>query len=235
LKTIGLIGGMSWESTTSYYQAINKATKSKLGGLNSAKVILNSVNFAEIERLQHTGEWSETANILSRAAQSIELAGADFVLICTNTMHKVADDIQQNISIPVIHIADATASKLVSDGVKKVGLIGTRFTMEQDFYKRRLIAQFDIDVIVPSSSEQTIIHDVIYDELCQGIVNSDSKKRYLEIVSSLFEEGAQAVILGCTEIALLIGQQDTNVPLYDTTQIHAQYAVELALSASNHN
>jgi len=235
MKTIGMIGGMSWQSTTSYYQAINEATKSKLGGLNSAKVILNSVNFAEIERLQHAGKWHETADILSRAAQSIERAGADFVLICTNTMHKVADDIQQNISIPIIHIADATASKLVNDGVTKVGLIGTRFTMEQDFYKRRLIEQFDIDVIVPLPPEQAIIHDIIYDELCQGIINPGSKDRYLEIVNSLHENGAQAVILGCTEIALLIDQQDTNVPLYDTTQIHAQYAVELALSASNHS
>jgi len=230
LKTIGMIGGMSWESTAGYYKAINQAVKSRLGGLNSAKIVLNSVNFSEIEQLQHLGLWDDTAVILSDAAKSVEAAGADFVLICTNTMHKVADDIQQNISIPIVHIADATATKLMLDGITKVGLLGTRFTMEQDFYKSRLTDNFAIDVIVPSCVQQTIVHDVIYDELCQGIIKSASKEQYLNVVSDLYNRGAQAVILGCTEIALLIQQQDTDVPLYDTAGIHAEHAVTLALT-----
>jgi len=225
-----MIGGMSWESTAGYYKAINQAVKSRLGGLNSAKIVLNSVNFSEIEQLQHLGLWDDTAVILSDAAKSVEAAGADFVLICTNTMHKVADDIQQNISIPIVHIADATATKLMLDGITKVGLLGTRFTMEQDFYKSRLTDNFAIDVIVPSCVQQTIVHDVIYDELCQGIIKSASKEQYLNVVSDLYNRGAQAVILGCTEIALLIQQQDTDVPLYDTAGIHAEHAVTLALT-----
>jgi len=225
-----MIGGMSWESTAGYYKAINQAVKSRLGGLNSAKIVLNSVNFSEIEQLQHLGLWDDTAVILSDAAKSVEAAGADFVLICTNTMHKVADDIQQNISIPIVHIADATATKLMLDGITKVGLLGTRFTMEQDFYKSRLTDNFAIDVIVPSCVQQTIVNDVIYDELCQGIIKSASKEQYLNVVSDLYNRGAQAVILGCTEIALLIQQQDTDVPLYDTAGIHAEHAVTLALT-----
>jgi len=230
MKTVGLLGGMSWESTASYYKTINSGIKQALGGLHSAKIAMVSVDFHEIEQLQHKGEWGETASILSSAAQSIEAAGADFLLICTNTMHKVADDIQANISIPLIHIADATAQVLQADGITKVGLLGTRFTMEQDFYKNQLIHNFNIDVIVPDPNQQKIIHDVIYNELCLGIINRDSKVQYLNIINKLFEQGAQAVILGCTEIALLVKQIDTNVPLYNTTQIHANAAVKMALS-----
>jgi aspartate racemase len=230
MKTIGMLGGMSWESTASYYKTINQGVKQKLGGLSSAEVCLYSVNFEEIEKLQHAGQWDETALILSKAAQSVEAGGADFLIICTNTMHKVAEQIQGNISIPLLHIADATAAKLVKKGITKAGLLGTRFTMEQDFYKDRLTERFGIEVVVPSSNDQTIVHNVIYDELCRGVINSDSKELYLTIVKNLFEQGAQAVILGCTEIALLINQNDTSVPLYDTTEIHAEAAVNLALS-----
>ncbi|WP_077340450.1 aspartate/glutamate racemase family protein [Pseudocolwellia agarivorans] len=231
MKTIGMLGGMSWESTASYYKAINQGVKAELGGLSSAKICLYSVNFAEIEKLQHAGKWNETALILTKAAQSVEAGGADFLLICTNTMHKVADEIQANISIPILHIADATAAKLVSDGVTKVGLLGTRFTMEQDFYKSRLINKFGIKVVVPNDDERTIVHNVIYNELCKGEIKPDSKEQYLAIVNNLFEQGAQAVILGCTEIALLIQQKDTDVPLYDTTEIHAASAVAFALQS----
>ncbi|MDO7085997.1 aspartate/glutamate racemase family protein [Pseudocolwellia sp. AS88] len=230
MKTIGMLGGMSWESTASYYKTINQGVKQKLGGLSSAQICLYSVNFEEIEKLQHAGQWDETALILSKAAQSVEAGGADFLIICTNTMHKVAEQIQRNISIPLLHIADATAAKLVKKGITKAGLLGTRFTMEQDFYKDRLTERFGIEVVVPSSNDQTIVHNVIYDELCRGVINSGSKELYLTIVKNLFEQGAQAVILGCTEIALLINQNDTSVPLYDTTEIHAEAAVNLALS-----
>ena len=230
MKTIGLLGGMSWVSTLSYYQAINEGVKAKCGGLSSAKICLYSVNFAEIESLQHQGKWDETAEILIKAAKSVEAGGADFLLICTNTMHKVADKIQANITIPLLHIADATATQLLSDGINTVGLLGTRFTMEQDFYKSRLSKQFGIKVIVPSVDEQQVVHDVIYDELCQGLLQQQSRAQYLAIVGHLFDQGAQAVILGCTEIALLIQQEHTHVPLYNTTEIHAARAVVLALS-----
>ncbi|EGU32843.1 aspartate/glutamate racemase family protein [Vibrio scophthalmi] len=229
MKTIGLIGGMSWESTTSYYKAINEGVKAKLGGLHSAKICLYSVDFHQIEQLQHQGRWDDTAEILSQAAQSVQAGGADFVLICTNTMHKVASVIEQAISIPILHIADATAMQLVNDGVSKVGLLGTRFTMEQDFYKQRLTEQFGIEVVIPDEPQRNLVHDVIYNELCQGIVSETSRQEYLQIIASLAEQGAQAVILGCTEIALLVEQSHTSVPLYDTTQIHAEAAVMHAL------
>ena len=229
MKTIGMLGGMSWESTASYYNALNQGVKAELGGLHSAKVALYSVDFAEIEELQHKGEWQQTAAILSSAAKSIEAAGADFLLICTNTMHKVADDIQANINIPILHIADATASQLVTDGIKKVGLLGTAFTMEQDFYKSRLQEKYAINVIVPEEPDRRIVHSIIYEELCRGVISARSRTQYLAIIAALEAQGAEAVILGCTEIALLVQQQDTHVPLYDTTQIHAAKAVELAL------
>jgi aspartate racemase len=229
MKTIGLLGGMSWESTLSYYKAINQGIKAKLGGLNSAKICLYSVNFDEIEKLQHTGKWAETAEILAQAARSVEAGGADCLLICTNTMHKVAPEIEAHISIPILHIADATAEQLKADGVSKVGLLGTRFTMEQDFYKSRLTDKFGIEVVIPQEKERETIHRVIYDELCRGEINASSKNVYLAIVNSLQQRGAQAVILGCTEIALLIQQADTSVPLYDTTEIHAAKAVSWAL------
>lgn len=230
MKTIGMIGGMSWESTVSYYQAINQGIKPELGGLHSAKICLYSVDFAEIEALQHQGKWDETAVILSKAAQSVEAGGADCLLICTNTMHKVAPQIEEQITIPILHIADATAKQLLSDGVTKVGLLGTRFTMEQDFYKRRLVDKFGIEVLVPNEDDRDVIHTVIYSELCQGVVSAESRERYLDVVDRLSSQGAQAVILGCTEIALLINQQHTDIPLYDTTKIHADYAVKWAIS-----
>ncbi|MCG9729905.1 aspartate/glutamate racemase family protein [Shewanella sp. Isolate13] len=229
MKTIGMLGGMSWESTASYYKAVNEGVKARLGGLHSAKVCLYSVDFAEIEKLQHAGKWQETADILSDAANNIAAGGADFLLICTNTMHKVADEVQAQLPIPILHIADATAAKLSASGVTKVGLLGTRFTMEQDFYKSRLQNQFDIEVIVPNEADRKLVHHVIYEELCRGVINPSSKLQYLDIVNGLHAQGAEAVILGCTEIALLIGQQDTQVPLYDTTAIHCEYAVEMAL------
>lgn len=229
MKTIGMLGGMSWESTASYYKALNEGVKAKLGGLHSAKIALYSVDFAEIEKLQHKGEWQQTAAILSSAAKSVEATGADFLLICTNTMHKVADDIQASINIPILHIADATASQLVADGIKKVGLLGTAFTMEQDFYKSRLQDKYAINVIVPKEADRKVVHSIIYDELCRGVISPASREQYLAIIAALAEQGAEAVILGCTEIALLVQQQDTHVPLYDTTELHAAKAVDLAL------
>ncbi|MFD1215949.1 aspartate/glutamate racemase family protein [Microbulbifer celer] len=230
MKTIGLLGGMSWESTLSYYKAINEGVRARLGGLHSAKICLYSVNFDEIERLQHAGDWLETANILSQAARSVEKGGSDFLMICTNTMHKVFHKIEAEISIPILHIADATAQALTRDGVTTVGLLGTRFTMKQDFYKGRLSEKFGIKVLTPSPEEQIVVHEVIYKELCLGTVNPDSKARYLEIIENLRARGAQAVILGCTEIALLVKQSDTTVPLYDTAEIHAKQGVETAIS-----
>ncbi|MCG8669339.1 MAG: aspartate/glutamate racemase family protein [Pseudomonadales bacterium] len=226
MKTVGLLGGMSWESTVGYYQLINQRVKEKLGGLNSAQIVLYSVNFDPIEKLQHQGDWVSTAEILSDAAKKIESAGADFLLICTNTMHKVYDEISSSIGIPILHIADATAESLKAKGIKKVGLLGTKFTMEEEFYKNRLDTLHGIAVIVPNELDREIIHKVIYNELCLGEVKADSKREYLRVVSSLSEEGADAVILGCTEIGLLISQNDTQVPLVDTTKIHAELAVE---------
>lgn len=229
MKTIGMLGGMSWESTLSYYRALNLGVKGALGGLHSAKILLNSVDFAEIEALQHEGRWDETALILADAAVALETAGADFLMICTNTMHKVAPQIQARIKIPLLHIADATATVLRKDGVKRVGLLGTRFTMEQDFYRERIEEQ-GIDVIVPDAGACDLVHRVIYEELCLGKINAESKVQFLNIVDELAEAGAEAVILGCTEIALLIQQEDTPIPLYDTTAIHAEQAVLFALA-----
>ncbi|WP_349343333.1 aspartate/glutamate racemase family protein [Marinobacter sp. MMG032] len=229
MKTIGLLGGMSWESTQTYYRLLNEGVKTRLGGLHSAKIVLYSVDFADIEALQHKGDWGATARILSDAALSVQKAGADFLMIGTNTMHKVAPEIEQAIGIPLLHIADATAQVLKKDGATRVGLLGTRFTMEQAFYRQRLEAA-GIDVLTPNESQRDEVHRVIYEELCQGKIKPDSRHTYLDIVSSLSGRGAQAVILGCTEIGLLISQADTEVPLYDTTEIHAAQAVELALA-----
>jgi aspartate racemase len=228
MKTIGLLGGMSWESTQTYYRLINEGVKARLGGLHSAKLVLFSVDFAEIEALQHKGDWPATADILSGAGLSLQRAGADFLVIGTNTMHKVAPEIERAIQIPLLHIADATARVLKQDGVTRVGLLGTRFTMEQAFYRDRL-EDAGIEVITPDEAQRDEVHRVIYEELCQGKINPESRDAYLDIVSSLSGRGAQAVILGCTEIGLLIRQADTSVPLYDTTEIHAAQAVELAL------
>ena len=226
MKTVGLLGGMSWESTAGYYKAINEGVKNKLGGLHSAQVAMFSVDFEPIEKLQHQGDWEGTALILSGSARKIEAAGADFLLICTNTMHKVAPQIQEAIQIPILHIADATAEVLVKNGIKKVGLLGTAFTMEQEFYKGRLQENYGLEVIIPNAADRKIVHAVIYDELCVGKILLTSKIEYLRIIAELAKSGAEAVILGCTEISMLVAQSDTTVTLYDTTQIHANKAVE---------
>jgi aspartate racemase len=228
MKTIGLLGGMSWESTLEYYRTINEGIKKALGGLHSAKIVMYSVDFAPIEKLQHTGDWEGTAKILSEAAQSIQAAGADFLLICTNTMHKVAPQIEAAIQIPLLHIADATAEILVNGGINSVGLLGTAFTMEQEFYKGRLINNYGLQVLVPNEDDRQIVHKIIYQELCLGKIESNSKAEYLRIIDTLAAQGAEAVILGCTEIGMLVNQTDTDVRLLDTTAIHAEKAVEYA-------
>ncbi len=230
MKTIGLIGGMSWESTVTYYQAINLGVKERLGGLHSAKLMMISLDFAQIEAMQKKGDWLAATDALIQAARRLEISGADGFIICTNTMHKVADKIAAQVSIPLIHIADATGEVLKRKRIRKVGLLGTAFTMEQDFYKGRL-AQHGLEVVIPNEQQRRVVHDVIYQELCQGEVRSESKQAYLEIVDDLVSEGAEAIILGCTEIGLLIQQADTVVRLVDTTQIHAQAAVEFMLSS----
>ncbi len=229
MKTIGLLGGMSWESTELYYRLINEGVKAQLGGLHSAKIAMVSVNFHEIEQLQHNGDWQGAANILSGAAKQIEAAGADFLLICTNTMHKVANEVQAAISIPLLHLADATAGRIIDAGITTVGLLGTNFTMVQDFYKGRL-AQHGINVITPDESDRQTIHRVIYEELCLGKINESSRQQYLQIIDKLAASGAEAVIEGCTEITLLVQQQHTAVRLFDTTAIHAEQAVVQACS-----
>lgn len=229
MKTIGVIGGMSWESTATYYKMLNEGVKQALGGLHSAKIILNSVDFAEVEALQRTGEWDKNADILCKAAQSLEKAGADFVLIATNTMHKVAEQVEESVSIPLLHIADATGHKLVEQGITKVGLLGTAFTMEQAFYKDRLTEKFGIEVIVPNGVQRKLVHDVIYNELCLGKISRRSKDDYHTIIADLSENGAQGVILGCTEIGLLVSQDETDVKLFDTVEIHAEMAVAQAV------
>jgi len=230
MKTIGLLGGMSWESTELYYRLINEGIKANLGGLHSAKLALISVDFHEIEEMQHSGDWTGTARILSEAAQQVEAAGADFLLICTNTMHKVAAEIQATINIPLLHLADATASRIKATGIERVGLLGTNFTMEQDFYKGRLIEQHGLNVFVPPKPDRDIVHRIIYEELCLGQVRADSRREYLRIMEDLQAAGAQAIIEGCTEIVLLVQQEHTSIPLFDTTAIHAEAAVEMALA-----
>lgn len=228
MKTIGLIGGMSWESTVTYYQILNETVKQRLGGLHSAKILLYSVDFDEIEKYQSSGEWEKSAEVLSQAAMNLEKAGADFIVICTNTMHKVAPKIQSHISIPIIHIAEATADELIKRGISRVVLLGTKYTMTQDFYKDKLL-KAGIDVVIPDSTGIETVNDIIYKELCLGIISEESKKKYLEIIDRLAEQGAQGVILGCTEIGLLIQQTDTSLPVFDTTQIHAIKAAELSI------
>ncbi|MEW6984156.1 aspartate/glutamate racemase family protein [Colwelliaceae bacterium 6471] len=229
MKTIGLIGGMSWESTVGYYKTINEGIKNSLGGLHSAKIAMYSVDFDPIEKLQHDDNWEGAAKILTEAAINIQSAGADFLLICTNTMHKVAPQIEKSIDIPLLHIADATAEVLVKKGIKKVGLLGTAFTMEQDFYKGRLRENYGLTVLTPDAADREIVHNVIYKELCLGKSLPASKVEYLRIIESLANQGAEAVILGCTEIGMLVNQNDTEVELLDTTYIHAQKAVECAI------
>ena len=230
MKIIGMIGGMSWESSIEYYRIINETVRAELGGLHSAKSIIYSVEFAEIEALQHQDRWDEAAKILSDAARSIESGGADFAIICTNTMHKLYDIIQQNIQIPMLHIADATAESIKAEGIQKIALLGTRFTMEENFYKGRLMDNYGLDVIIPDSEDMEIVHHIIYDELCAGIIRSESKQKYADIIQRLVRNGAEGIILGCTEIGLLVKQEDSSVPLFDTTEIHAKAAVNYALT-----
>ena len=230
VKIIGLLGGMSWESTQGYYRAINEGVKRSLGGLHSAEIVLYSVDFAPIEALQHAGDWQGAARLLAQAAQRVEAGGAELLLICTNTMHKVAPEVQAAITIPLLHIADATAVVLQQRGIKTVGLLGTAFTMEEAFYRRKLSDDYGLTVHVPNAADRAIVHRVIYEELCQGVTADASRREYLRIIQGLADDGAEAVILGCTEIGLLVKQADTPVPLLDTTAIHAQAAVDLALS-----
>ncbi|HHP4617711.1 TPA: aspartate/glutamate racemase family protein, partial [Clostridioides difficile] len=220
MKTIGLIGGMSWESTITYYQVINTVIKERLGGLHSSKCILYSVDFQEIEECQSSGNWEKSAKILADAAIKLQEAGADFIVICTNTMHKVSDKIQESIHIPLLHIADVTATVLREKEIKKVALLGTKYTMEQDFYKNVIINN-GIEVLIPNEEDRIIVNDTIFNELCLGIISESSKKAFLSIIDKLGKQGAEGVILGCTEIGLLIKQNDTSIPLFDTTVIHA--------------
>jgi len=228
MKTIGLIGGMSWESTILYYRIINEEVKEKLGGLHSAKIVLYSVEFDEIEKCQSSGEWEKSGEILGNAARGIENAGADFILICTNTMHKVAPQIASMINIPIVHIADATADELEKRNIKTVGLLGTKYTMTQDFYKQRLIDR-GIKVVIPDEEDIETVNSVIFDELCVGKIEDSSREKYKKIIKTLADKGAEGVILGCTEIGLLISQTDVDIPVFDTTVIHAKRAAELSM------
>ena len=229
MKTIGLIGGMSWESSAEYYRIINQVTKEQLGGLHSAPIVMYSVEFNEIVQLQHEGKWDKLTAIMVDAARRLERAGADLVLICTNTMHKMASEVEHATSLPLLHIADATATRIKEKRLKRVALLGTRFTMEQDFYKGRLAEKHGLEVIVPSAEEMEIVHRIIYNELCLGTILDSSKKEYLRIINNLVNQGAEGVILGCTEIPLLVKQADVAVPIFDTTTIHAQETVKMAL------
>ena len=230
MKTIGLIGGMSWESSIEYYRIINQTVRAKLGGVHSAKSVLVSVDFAEVEALQRAGQWEEATQLLILTAQQVERAGADFILICTNTMHKMADAVQSHLHVPLLHIADATAQQVRARGLKKIGLLGTKFTMEEDFYKDRLQARHGLEVLIPPPLERDLVHRVIYDELVRGQIEPASKMRYLEIIRNLVNNGAEGIILGCTEIGLLVQAADVAVPIFDTTHIHAVAAVEYALA-----
>lgn len=231
MKTIGLIGGMSWESSIEYYRIINEVVKEKLGGLHSARSVMYSVDFADVELLQRQGRWDKATEMMIAAARHVERGGADFVVLCTNTMHKMADDMQRAIGIPLLHIADATAEKVRAQGISRVGLLGTRFTMEEEFYKGRLTSKYQLDVLVPTPDERETVHRVIYDELVCGRIEAGSKSQYVRIMDRLIENGAQGIILGCTEIGLLVNQTDSRVPLFDTTRIHALAAVEYALAS----
>jgi aspartate racemase len=231
MKTIGLLGGMSWESTASYYRLINQGVNERLGGLHSAQIVMVSVDFETIARQQRAGDWTAAAEALGRAASLIQAAGADGLVICTNTMHKIASQIEAAVDIPLLHIADATATALQREGIRTAGLLGTRFTMEQDFYVGRLRERFGIDVVIPGPEERETVHRVIFEELCQGRIETASRLRYLEIIEALARQGAEAVILGCTEIGLLVSSSDTPVRLLDTTAVHAARAVDWALAS----
>jgi aspartate racemase len=230
MQTIGLIGGMSWQSTIPYYRLVNEAIQTRLGGLHSARMVLYSVDFHEIERLQETGDWKAAGAMLAQAARSLQAAGADFLLICANTMHKVASEVEAAVRIPLLHIADATAQAVKQAGHNRVGLLGTRFTMEESFYRDRLHDRHGLEVIVPSAPDRKTVHGVIYQELCLGRIEPHSRAAFQRIMTALAERGAEAIILGCTEISLLVGMEDASVPLFDTTAIHARAAADLALA-----
>lgn len=230
MKTIGLLGGMSWESTELYYRHINEGVRERLGGLHSAKIVLHSVDFAEIEKLQATGQWQHAGDVLAQAAQGLQQAGADVILICTNLMHKVAPQIEQAIEIPLLHIADAAGQAIKQQGLQTVGLLGTRYTMEEGFYRERLAETFGLKVIIPEDEDRGEIHRVIFEELCRGELTAASRQRYLEIIESMRAQGAEGVILGCTEIPLLIRPEDTSLPLFNTAVLHAEAALNVALS-----
>lgn len=229
MRTIGLIGGMSWESSAEYYRLINQEVKERLGGLHSARSVMLTVDFAEIEAMQQAGRWDEAGRVLAAAACSLEQAGAEGLVLCTNTMHKVADAITAAVGIPLIHIADATAAAIRAQGPQRIGLLGTRFTMEESFYTGRLVAQYGMEVLVPDADDRALINRVIYEELCLGITRAESRAQYREIIERLVEHGAEGVILGCTEITLLVSADDSTVPLFDTTRLHALAAVDFAL------
>jgi aspartate racemase len=231
MKMIGMIGGMSWESSIEYYRIINEEVKRRLGDLHSAKSVMVSVDFAEIEVLQREGRWEEATRAMIAAACSVEAGGADFLIICTNTMHKMAEEVQQSLRIPLLHIADAAAGVIRFQGLQRVGLLGTRFTMEEDFYRGRLARQHGLEVLIPNSSDREIVHRIIYDELVLGRIEPASKAEYLRIIADLAKAGAEGIILGCTEIGLLINQSDCSLPLFDTTRIHAMAAVDFAIQA----
>ena len=229
MKTLGLIGGMSWESTVPYYRTINQTVKEQLGGLHSARLLLYSVDFAQIEKLQHAGDWDAAGAVLADAARSLKAGGAQLLVICTNTMHKVADAVETASGLPLLHIADPTGEAIRAHGFTRIGLLGTRFTMEQDFYRQRLVERHGLEVLVPEADERDIVHRVIYDELCQGEIREESRAQYRGVMASLVARGAQGIILGCTEIGLLVGEGDASVPLFDTTALHARAAALAAL------
>jgi aspartate racemase len=229
-KVIGLIGGMSWESSAEYYRIINQRVRDRLGGLHSAQVLMWSFDFAQVEALQHAGRWDDATVLMIDAARRLERGGADFVLICTNTMHRMAAEVQAAIDIPLLHIADPTAERIQAAGLSRIGLLGTAFTMEQAFYKGRLTDRFGLDVLTPDAAERAEVHRVIYDELVQGRIVPESRQAYRDIIAGLVARGAQAIILGCTEIMLLVSPEDSPVPLFDTTTIHAEAAVEMAIA-----
>ena len=229
MKTIGLIGGMSWESTAEYYRIINQTVKERLGGHHSARLVMYSVDFEEIEDLQHRDRWGELTRLMIEAARRVERGGADLLLICTNTMHKMADEVEESIGIPLLHIADATAEAIKAEGLTRVGLLGTKFTMEQDFYKGRLEDIYGIEVLIPGEEDREAVHAIIYDELCHGIVDRSSKEMFNRVIGDLVSGGAQCIVLGCTEIPLLVKKEDAAVPIFDTAEIHAKAAVDYAL------
>lgn len=228
MKVIGLLGGLSWESSAEYYKFINELTRKKLGGLHSAKSLMYTFDFQEIEELQHSGDWDQATKLMIEAAKNLEAGKADFLLICSNTMHKMAEDIEKNVSIPLLHIADATAQEITAKNIKKIGLLGTSFTMQEDFYKGRLTKKYGLEVLVPDENDRKIVDNVIYKELCVGEIKQSSKQEYIRIMKDLVTKGCEGIILGCTEIGLLVKQEDSSVPLFDTTAIHAHAAVDYA-------